>query len=195
MNLAPHLAVTRLKEGNARFAQERSAARFTAKERAAVVGGQRPWAVVIGCSDSRVPIEAVFDVGAGELFVVRTAGHVIDEAGLASIHFALEELGVRTVVVLGHEECGAVEAALSGNSPEWLSPIVGRINVANVDVNRAPGDAEDALLAAAVDRHVENTVFELRRHLASYGAQEDPTVVGAAYKLSTGVVHWLDDPR
>lgn len=192
MNLSGDEALARLREGNARFAEERSSARFTARHRAAVVGGQRPWAVIVGCSDSRVPIEAVFDVGVGELFVVRNAGHVIDEAGLASIRFAVEGLGVRTVVVLGHEECGAVSAALADSSPEWLTPLLEHIDVKAVDSSLAPADSENPLLAAAVDRHVENTVAALRRRLTSHGEHESPTVVGAAYRLSSGVVHWLD---
>ena len=93
------------------------------------------------CSD-----EAVFDVGVGELFVVRTAGHVLAQASTASVRFAVEKLGARMVVVLGHEDCGAVQAALSADSPGWLAPIID---------------------------HIE--------------------VVGAAYKLATGEVHWLGE--
>ncbi|MDZ4065029.1 MAG: carbonic anhydrase, partial [Coriobacteriia bacterium] len=133
MNSRSEEALTRLREGNARFAEERSTARFSAEQRAAVVGGQRPWAVIVGCSDSRVPVEAVFDVGVGELFVVRNAGHVVDDAALASIRFALEGLGAQTVVVLGHEECGAVAAALAGSTHEWLDAVMERIDVKGVD--------------------------------------------------------------
>ncbi|MDP2183690.1 MAG: carbonic anhydrase [Actinomycetota bacterium] len=192
MNLRSDEALIRLREGNARFAEERSSARFSAEHRAAVVGGQRPWAVIVGCSDSRVPVEAVFDVGVGELFVVRNAGHVVDDAGLASIRFAIEGLGARTIVVLGHEECGAVSAALAGSTPAWLAPVIDRIDVKGVDSSNAPADAENPLLAAAVDRHVENTVLELKRRLASHREHENPTVVGAAYNLSSGLVRWLN---
>ena len=147
---------------------------------------------MVGCSDSRVPVEAVFDVGVGDLFVVRTAGHVLASASIASVRFALEKLGARTVVVLGHEDCGAVSAALAGDAPDWLAPITDHIHLAGVDASAAPADADDALLAAAVDRHVLDTVHQLRELIASFGIAERIVVSGAAYKLASGEVHWLD---
>lgn len=182
-------AMRMLKEGNRRFAEGRSLHRFSADEREASVDGQSPFAVVVGCSDSRVPVEAVFDVGVGELFVVRTAGHVLTAASLASVRFAVQKLGSSLVVVLGHEDCGAVGAALAGNAPEWLGPIVNRIDVSQVDASRAPADADDALLAAAVDDHVLDTVNEVREFVA--GFKPETQVAGAAYKLASGEVHWL----
>jgi len=186
-------ALQRLRDGNLRFAQGRPQGRFSAEERERSLGGQQPWAVVVGCSDSRVPVEAVFDAGPGELFVVRTAGHVMAQASLASIRFAVEKLDARTVVVLGHEDCGAVSAALAGDAPEWLGPIVKHIRIDEVDPSRAPDDADDALLAAAVDEHVRDTTAILRAFLDDIGETGQATgVVGAAYKLATGRVHWLD---
>lgn len=186
-------ALRTLKEGNRRFAEGRSSGHFSAEQRALSLAGQRPWAVVVGCSDSRVPVEAVFDVGPGELFVVRTAGHVLAQASLASIRFAVARLGARTVVVLGHEDCGAVAAALAGDAPEWLAPITRHIRIDGVDPSAAPADADDALLAAAVDAHVVDTVAELRSFLGGIGPTGAETqVVGAAYKLASGEVHWLD---
>jgi len=186
-------ALRMLRDGNARFAQGQPQGRFSAEERRRSLTGQQPWAVVVGCSDSRVPVEAVFDAGPGELFVVRTAGHVLAQASLASIRFAVERLRARTVVVLGHEDCGAVSAALAGDAPEWLSPIVKHIRIDEIDPSRAPDDADDALLAAAVDEHVRDTVAILREFLDEMGADGRETgVVGAAYKLASGSVHWLD---
>jgi len=186
-------ALQRLRDGNLRFAHGSQQGRFSAEERERSLGGQQPWAVVVGCSDSRVPVETVFDAGPGELFVVRTAGHVMAQASLASIRFAVERLGARTVVVLGHEDCGAVSAALAGDAPEWLAPIVKHIRIDEVDPARAPDDADDALLAAAVDEHVRDTVAILRTFLDQVGEIGRATgVVGAAYKLATGQVHWLD---
>lgn len=184
-------ALQLLKDGNARFAEGRAEHRFSAAERAGCVDGQSPFAVVVGCSDSRVPVEAVFDAGVGELFVVRTAGHVLTSAGMASVRFAVEELGSRLIVVLGHEECGAVTAALAGNAPEWLQPIVSKIDVSRVDESRAPADAEDTLLAAAVDEHVRDTVLAMREFVSKF-AGPDVAVVGGAYKLESGQVHWLE---
>lgn len=188
-----HNALELLKQGNARFVAGHSSERFTPEERAASLEGQAPYAVVVGCSDSRVPVEVVFDAGIGELFVIRAAGHVLTQAGLASLRFAIEKLGTTTVVVLGHEDCGAVDAALSGYSPEWLAPIVDRIDVEHVDPSDAPADADNPLLAAAVDLHVRDTVRDIIEWFDEIDLPVDqPTVVGAAYKLATGEVHWLD---
>jgi len=186
-------ALALLREGNRRFAEGREQTKYSAEKREESLSGQEPWAVIVGCSDSRVPVEAVFDAGPGELFVVRTAGHVLAQASLASIRFAVEKLGARTVVVLGHEDCGAVSAALDGNAPQWLEPIVKHIRIDEIDPSSAPADADDALLAAAVDEHVRDTVEILHDFLDSMGeAGERTTVVGAAYKLASGEVHWLD---
>jgi carbonic anhydrase len=190
MHVPAEEALRRLIDGNRRFAAGRALHRFAAEERAAVTGGQQPFAVVVGCSDSRVPVEAVFDAGVGELFVVRTAGHVLTAASLASVRFAVEKLGSTLIVVLGHEDCGAVTAALAGDAPEWLAPIVAKIDVTRVDPSSAPEDADDAVLAAAVDDHVRDTVEEVRAFVADFA--EQVSVVGGAYKLASGEVHWLD---
>lgn len=185
--------LARLREGNSRFAAGHTPTRFSAEERARSLEGQRPVAVIVGCSDSRVPVEAVFDAGPGELFVVRTAGHVLAQASVASIRFALEKLGTRLVVVLGHEDCGAVQAALAGDAPDWLAPIIEKIDVSHVDPTRAPADADDAVLAAAVDDHVMDTVAELLELIGMMDLPAGDVVVrGGAYKLASGEVHWLD---
>jgi carbonic anhydrase len=192
----PHDTQTALKllrEGNLRFTDDLAQGRYSAEERRRSLAGQRPWAVVVGCSDSRVPVEAVFDAGPGELFVVRTAGHVLAQASLASVRYAVEVLGARTVVVLGHEDCGAVSAVLAGDAPAWLEPIAKHIRIDEIDPGQAPEDADDALLAAAVDEHVRDTVAILRAFLDEMGDTGHATeVTGAAYKLATGRVHWLD---
>lgn len=189
----PQGALARLRAGNERFMRGESSGHFEAGLRESLVDGQQPWAAIVGCSDSRVPVEAVFDAGPGELFVVRTAGHVLAEASLASLRYATEMLGVRAVVVLGHEDCGAVTAALHGDAPDWLTPIVRHIRIDGIDPSAAPEDADDALLAAAVDEHVRDTVVELRRFFAEAGgAPGEPLVLGAAFKLASGEVHWLE---
>jgi len=185
-------AIEKLSTGNRRFVEGCSAGHFSAEQRSRSLEGQEPWAVVVGCSDSRVPVEVVFDAGPGELFVVRTAGHVLAQASLASVRFAVEKLGARMIVVLGHEDCGAVAAALAGDAPDWLEPITRHIRVDEIDAAHAPADADDALLAAAVDEHVLDTVDELRDFLDEIGPPSSATtVVGAAYKLASGEVHWL----
>ena len=173
-------AIELLKQGNARFVADTPRPRYLPTARSGLLEGQRPWAVVVGCSDSRVPVEAIFDVGPGELFVVRSAGHVISEAGFVSVRYAVEELGTRAVVVLGHEGCGAVMAALGGDAPAWLAPITAHIKV-----------AENASPTQAVDDHVRESVAEVRDWLAAELPGEQPLVTGAAYQLKSGEVHWL----
>jgi carbonic anhydrase len=183
-----------LRVGNLRFAWSGSFGHFGKDRRVEVAERQEPWAVIVACSDSRVPVEAVFDVGVGELFVVRTAGHVLAEASLASIRFAVAELGARTIVVLGHEDCGAVAAALDGDPPEWLAPITDHIHFDQTLAEEAAGADWAAVLSAAVNEHVRHTVGKLRRISAEYGLPrgEVVTVVGGAYELLSGEVHWLD---
>lgn len=181
-----------LREGNTRFVGGRSQSDFSAERRATSRGGQSPHAAIVGCSDSRVPVEAVFDASPGELFVVRTAGHVLAQASLASLRFAVERLGVNLIVVLGHEDCGAVAAALAGDAPEWLTPVTRHIRIHGIDAASAPADAKNPLLAAAVNEHVRDTVTELETFFAEAdSAVGAPVVVGAAYKLASGEVHWL----
>lgn len=188
-----HEVLATLREGNSRFAAAGSFGHFDPEHRARATGPQEPSAVVVACSDSRVPVEAVFDAEAGELFVVRTAGHVLAAASLASVRFAVEKLGARVVIVLGHEDCGAVAAALSHDTPAWLEPITSHIRVERHDADVLVSGG-DRVLASAVDEHVRHTVADLREAVAAYDLRaDDPVaVVGAAYELASGLVHWLD---
>jgi carbonic anhydrase len=181
LSLPVDIALHMLREGNERFVGGNQKPHFTMGERLGAAREQRPWAVIVGCSDSRVPVEVVFDVGPGELFVTRTAGHVMSEAGYASVRYAVEGLGTRLIVVLGHEDCGAVGAACDGDAPEWLAPITDHIHF-------SPG----ATIAEAVDEHVLESVEELRDWFAEMGfAASEPTIVGASYQLASGEVRWL----
>jgi len=175
------IALSLLRAGNQRFAEGRQRPHMTPAERQRFVGGQQPWAVVLGCSDSRVPIETLFDVGPGELFVVRSAGHVISDAGYASVRYAVEQLGARLVVVLGHEDCGAVAASRDGNAPAYLAPVTDHIHT------------DASTLPLAVDQHVRESTAEMRIWFDEAGFSEaDVTIMGAAYELAGGNVHWLD---
>lgn len=116
-------ALTLLVEGNQRYRQGLNNPDLTAERREALVAGQRPFAVIIGCSDSRVPPEHVFDQGLGDLFVIRLAGNVVDDLAIGSVEYAVAELAVPLVVVLGHTDCGAVKAAVRSTSDDSsLSP-------------------------------------------------------------------------
>ncbi|MBI5230605.1 MAG: carbonic anhydrase [Coriobacteriales bacterium] len=188
MSVDTDTALHLLREGNRRFVEGQVRTHYDAAGRASSTEGQFPFAVIVGCSDSRVPVEVVFDVGIGELFVVRTAGHVLSEAGLASVRFAVEKLDVHTIVVLGHEDCGAVSAALAGDAPEWLAPIIDHIDTEIADDDEDPG----ARLARAVDSHVRDTVDEIGEWLADAGLEQEAIITGAAYELASGRVHWLE---
>jgi carbonic anhydrase len=181
-------ALEALLEGNARFAAGRPEhPRSDAARRAETSRGQRPAAVVVSCSDSRVSPEIIFDQGIGDLFVVRTAGNLVDELGLASIEYAVEHLGVSLVVVLGHSRCGAVGAAVEGTPlPGHLDWLVAALRPA---VERAR-DAEDVVEAAARE-NVRAVVASLRSAepiLKPLAAAGELDVVGAFYDVARGIV-------
>jgi carbonic anhydrase len=181
MNLPAETALSMLREGNERFAAGRQRPHGSHGDRLSVAREQQPWAIIVGCSDSRVPVEVVFDVGPGELFVLRSAGHVIAEAGLASVRYGLEVLGAQLVVVLGHEECGAVAAVVEGYVPRWLAPITDHIGV-----------RDGASLAEAIEDHVRESVEELVQWVRRSDMPcAPPLIVGAVYDLDSGVVSWL----
>ena len=188
-------ALARLMEGNARFLRgEPSNTRTPREVLADLAKGQRPFATILGCSDSRVPPELVFDQGLGHLFVCRTAGQVLDQAVLGSIQYGVLELGIPLILVLGHEECGAVRATLEarhsapvGNDIDALvaaiSPAVERADVAE------GGDPLDR----AVRYNVGNVVTALRGNAvlgAAVGAGS-LRILGARYGLDDGRVEFL----
>ena len=125
-------AMQKLLEGNARYVSGNVSHQdqYVLERRSELISSQHPFAIVVGCSDSRVPPEAVFDQGLGDIFVVRTAGQVLDNASLGSIEYAVEHLGVPLVVVLGHDNCGAVTAAVKGGEAPGHLEKPGRVHSA-----------------------------------------------------------------
>lgn len=199
----PLEALERLQVGNRRFIEGRASHRDLAgPSESSEQEVQRPFAIVIGCSDSRVPAEIVFDQGIGDLFVVRVAGNVVAPSQIGSVEFAAERFGTRLVVVLGHSGCGAVEATLEelGQPSEDRSPnlhsIVDRIRPAVeglLDTDLA-GD-ETALLRAAVRANVRSSVDQLQHGstiLEGLISSDRLHVVGAEYSLTTGLVEFFD---
>jgi len=166
--------------------------------RAALVGGQSPFAIVLACSDSRAPVELVFDQGLGDLFVIRVAGNVVAPSQVGSVEYAAAELGTRLVVVLGHSNCGAVDATLkelrreqAHRSPN-LRSIVDRIRPA---VEPLLEESEHASLQEAVIANVFRSVERL--HHGSIIIEDlvksgDLMIVGAEYSVESGVVTFLD---
>ena len=196
-------ALARLRDGNRRFvADQATAGGSHPARRAALVDGQEPFAIILGCSDSRVPAELVFDQGFGDLFVIRVAGNVVAPSQVGSVEFAAARFGTRLVVVMGHSQCGAVIAALDdvlGRTTEQsrnLRSIVDRVrpSVEAVRAGRGPQDAE-AWLHDAVRANVRASVDHLRHGselLEQLIARDGLLVVGAEYSLETGVVTFLE---
>lgn len=190
------VALLRLKVGNAHFVDGiATRSNKTSQRRAAVAEGQKPFAIVVSCADSRVGPEVVFDQGLGDLFVVRTAGHVVDEVGLGSIEYAVEHLGASLILVLGHERCGAVAAAVAGGPVAGhVSAIVKAIKPAVAKTKSQPGDAVDN----AVREHVREVTAQLAKAgpvLADRVKAGELKVVGARYDLDTGRVQFIDESR
>ena len=195
-------ALARLRAGNARFVSNRAGGGLSHPERRAeLVHGQDPFAVVLGCSDSRVPAELVFDQGFGDLFVIRVAGNIVAPSQIGSIEFAASRFGTRLVVVMGHTQCGAVEATLDvlqGSAVESrnLAFIVERMrpSVKALLASRAIAGRE-ALLDAASRANVRASVEQLRHGseiLEQAVREEGLLIVGAEYSLETGVVDFFE---
>lgn len=184
--------VERLKQGNLRFTSGASQRPHQgADQRELVAKGQKPFALILGCSDSRVPPEILFDQGLGDLFVVRVAGNVVDDPGLGSIEYAVEHLNVKLIVVLGHERCGAVDAATKGGDPGGhIGSLVHAIAPAVEAARIKKGD----LLEEAVKANVLLIVNQLKNtdpFLAPAAKSGMLTVVGAVYDLETGTAGFL----
>lgn len=183
----------RLIAGNQRFQSgaTQGAGRDAAR-RAEVAKAQHPFAIVLTCADSRVSPEIVFDAGLGELFVVRSAGHVIDDHALGSIEYAAEHLHAHTLLVVGHERCGAVAAAMQGGElPGHIGSLVTAIQPGIAQANRG-----NAATDACVKANVLATVAALQQCnpiLSEMVHKGELTVRGAVYDLDTGAVEILDE--
>ncbi|ANY08745.1 carbonic anhydrase [Pseudonocardia sp. HH130630-07] len=183
-----------LLEGNERWQRDdcRGPHR-TSADRASAVAGQAPVAMVLSCADSRVPTELLFDVGLGDLFVVRTAGQVVDDAVRGTLAYGAGALGIELLVVLGHSHCGAVKAALSvaagGPSPE-PAPLGGLVGAITAVCGTGGDGTDQETVAAAVDANVRREVEQLSTEpaLASLVGDGRLTVRGARYDLETGAV-------
>ncbi|HMN95510.1 MAG TPA: carbonic anhydrase [Phycisphaerales bacterium] len=204
----PRQALIRLQEGNQRYRaggrRAAASARLDDSRRAEVAKGQDPIAVILGCSDSRVPAEIVFDQGLGDLFVIRVAGNIVAPSQVGSVEFAVARFGTRLVVVLGHTECGAVLATLDElrQPSELRSPnlrsIVDRIRPSVEGLIETPlADGGAALIRRAIRANVRQSVNQLRHGsavLEHFIAHDGLLVVGAEYSLETGEVDFFEVP-
>jgi carbonic anhydrase len=185
-------ALQMLLAGNDRFVSSQTTRPNQNKERREEVAkGQHPFAVILSCSDSRVPPEIVFDQGLGDLFVVRLAGNVADPVAVESIDYAVKHLGARLVMVLGHDRCGAVTAAVEGHEePGDMGPMLAELRPAVTASKGKPGDA----VANAIRSNVELTVEKLKnsKPLRQMVQSGELKIVGGIYRLDTGKVDLLD---
>jgi len=202
-NIPAHEALLRLQEGNRRFATDtRNADTLSSLTRRALVVGQQPFAIILGCSDSRVPAEIIFDQGLGDLFVIRVGGNIVAPSQIGSVEFAADRFGTRLVVVLGHSQCGVVLATLQElQAPDPthsrnLRSIVDRVrpSVEGLLKTNLVNDPE-ALVREAVRANVRVSANQLRHGsdvLERLIDQDGLQVVGAEYSLESGVVDFFD---
>ena len=194
-SVAPAEAISKLKEGNGRYTGgSLQHPGQTSDRRTELANVQHPFAVIVSCSDSRVPPEIVFDQGLGDLFIVRVAGNVMNNENLGSIEYAVDHLGSRLILVLGHQRCGAVDAAkqtiaAKGKAPGHIQSLVTAIKPA------VEATAKDDL-ETTIKANVKNVVQALRSSTPILKAEVDSgkiQVVGGYYSLDTGAVTLLDE--
>lgn len=200
MTMSPNEALALLRDGNLAFLNDEPIMPPLDRDtRLRLAAGQSPFAAYISCSDSRVPPELLFGRGLGELFIVRNAGNTLDTAALGSLEFAVSVLGVPLIVVMGHEGCGAVQAAVSvvkdqarfpGNIGKMIQPIIPA--VLEADLSEGTG------IESAVRQNVRRVVRELRDDASPLflqaQAEDNLIVVGAYYELGSGKVDFFDLP-
>jgi carbonic anhydrase len=197
-------ALERLQQGNRRFVSGtgRSEALLDHTRRAELAQAQNPFAIVLGCSDSRVPAEIVFDQGLGDLFVIRVAGNIVAPSQVGSVEFAASRFGTRLVVVLGHSQCGAILATLeelhrpTANQSRNLRSIVDRVRPSVEGLLATELDHDhDALVKQAVRANIRASASHLRHGsevLEQLIEKDELLVVGAEYSLETGLVDFFD---
>ena len=194
--LTPDEALARLLEGNRRFVANKV---FHPNEspaaRAKLANNQNPFAIILGCADSRVPPEVVFDFGLGDLFVVRVAGNIVEDAGVGSMEYAVEHLGTPLIVVLGHERCGAVKAAIGAvdagdEGPGRIAELVRKLKPAVDAAKATPGDRAENTMRENVRRMVKE-LAGLEPILKEKVEEGKLKVVGARYDLDSGVVELI----
>ncbi len=197
--LSAEKSLERLKEGNRRFmsGEITGLATFGPKDREKLVIGQHPFALILGCSDSRVPIELLFDQGFGDLFVIRIAGNVVERSQLGSVEYAIQELGVKLVVVMGHAHCGAVAAAISASKDgaaskaENINYIVEKITPSLI----LDGDDQEITLDKCIRANAQQSSRRLVSEsniIQTYTEQHDVRVLPAHFSIKTGEVEFLN---
>lgn len=185
--MTPQAAISRLQMGNKRYTASMQCIGDTSQgqREKTLSEGQRPYAVIVTCSDSRVIPESIFSAGIGDLFVIRIAGNVMDDHQLGSIEYAVEHLGCSLVVVLGHTHCGAVDAAMN-HEPD------GYIKFITDEIIKAIGDETDEYRACCLNVLHSKAVIEASLQIQKDESEYGLKVIGAMYRLEDGTVEFLD---
>jgi len=192
-NISAQEALEKLKQGNKRFVKLRQKhPDESMQRRKEMIKGQHPFVVILSCSDSRVPLELIFDQGLGDLFEVKNAGNVLDEHVIGSIEYAVMHCGVKLIVIMGHQDCGAIAATLSGVSEtkyiksleDSIQPAVEQCALRGVEIN------SDNVVRAHVMQDI-NELMEQDHDLVKYMKEHDVKIVPAYYHIDTGKVDFL----
>ena len=192
--LSPSSALQLLKEGNDRFVKKLQVSRDLHEQVSDTSGGQFPFAAVLSCIDSRVPVELVFDQGIGDIFSARVAGNIVNEDILGSIEYACKVAGSKVVMVLGHSSCGAVTAACKGVELGNITALLSKIKPAVDKVTGGSGDTSSATVEKVVATNVELTIEKMRQDspiLAEMEQAGEISIVGAVYSVQDGSVTYL----
>lgn len=195
--LTPDDVINSLVDGNRRFMNDELTARDYSKQVANSAAGQFPDAVILSCLDSRIPVENVFDRGIGDLFVARVAGNFVNEDMLGSMEFACKVSGSKLILVLGHNNCGAIKGAIDDVKLGNITPMLQKIKpaVAMVEYDGEKNSSNAEFMALACESNVKNTIVNIRKNSPILKEMEDNgeiKIVGGVYNLENGKVDWLN---
>lgn len=196
--LTPDEIIQQMKDGNERFRNNNLTPRDYQAQVQATAGGQYPSAIVISCVDSRVPVETVFDMGVGDIFVARVAGNFVNEDILGSAEFATAAAGSKVVIVMGHESCGAVKSAIDGVEMGNITAMLDKIEPAIEMTENFDGEqtsSNNEYVTEVVNNNVVHTISEMRERssiIANLERNGDVVIMGAFYDLDTGEVTFLE---
>lgn len=191
-NISADEALLKLKKGNEHFTKMHLQHPDTSKKRRTeLLGGQHPFVAILSCSDSRVPPELIFDQGLGDIFEIRNAGNVLDEHIIGSIEYAIMHLGVKLVVIMGHQDCGAIKASLAdGVETPYIETLKNSIKP-SIDQCRKEGNlTADNVVKTHAKNDIKN-LLEQDKELSQYIKKHDVKIIPAYYHLDTGVVEFL----
>lgn len=194
-SITPASALEMLKDGNRRFIEKNKAGRDLNNQVAETSGGQYPFAVVLSCIDSRVPVEHVFDLGIGDVFSARVAGNVVNEDVLGSIEYGCKVAGSKLLLVMGHTKCGAVTSACKGVELGNITALLSKIQPAVNAVDNPSGEVTSEFIENVNVKNIEMTIDQIKAKspiLAEMAENGEINIVGAVYDVASGAVNFLN---